>query len=435
MRLFFLVFNALLASYLTSAARVAPAAAPCSVVVNNQAQSFDACYTVPGVGSNFQVAMTLAPDPSDSTSSLLTMALSAASAGYVAVGFPRRPGVMVGASSMILQACSTCPSGASIQEYYLGGEHAKDVVVDTRLNPASTSASARGGQLAGSFQMKVPAAANAVAGPAAFPMIYAAGDLTAAAGLKQHYAEGDNVAEMAAAGVADTGGAGAAAAADGGSSSSVERAKTWHMWLMAVSWGVLIPTGILMARSLRPHTVSAWFHIHRAIQSLGFTLGLVGLVLGFVANEGWATDLPVHRNLGMAVAVLGVVQVTALLVRPDPGTKYRRPGGLYHRWAGRTTAVLAIANIYYGIINVEELGTWAWATYTGVLAAIMLAAVGVEAHEYVRRRRGVEDQPSKGDASESNSVSYAHAQGDAFITSTQTGANGAPNGVGSTSAV
>lgn len=73
--------------------------------------------------------------------------------------------------------------------------------------------------------------------------------------------------------------------------------------------------------------------------------------------------------------MLGVLQVTALVLRPQPNTKYRPLWAFLHVWFGRSAIAIAIANIYYGCIHVEALGTWAWASYTGVLGAIILVAI------------------------------------------------------------
>ena len=59
---------------------------------------------------------------------VLTIGLNANSnSGYVAVGFPAKPGCMVGASAMILHACTKgtagCANGARLNQYYLGGEN------------------------------------------------------------------------------------------------------------------------------------------------------------------------------------------------------------------------------------------------------------------------------------------------------------------------
>lgn len=51
------------------------------------------------------------------------------------------------------------------------------------------------------------------------------------------------------------------------------------------------------------------FKAHRAIQTVGFVLGLVGFGIGFAITGSWTTPYTVHRNLGLAVTVLGACQV------------------------------------------------------------------------------------------------------------------------------
>ena len=164
-----------------------------------------------------------------------------------------------------------------------------------------------------------------------------------------------------------------------------------------------------MARSFKD-LGGMWFHLHRALQTLGFILGTVALGLGFELSGGWATEtssecllpfllpfwppvcpaccsackaaylaalpaslpgclfvspsldslqaphsplLPwlcsprvpaaeqtVHRNLGVACTVLAATQFSALILRPNPGTKYRFAWALWHSWAGRAVSAV-----------------------------------------------------------------------------------------------
>ncbi len=135
---------------------------------------------------------------------------------------------------------------------------------------------------------------------------------------------------------------------------------------MAVSWGALIPAGIVAARSFRAHGLqpapsmvpgargprsAAWFQVHRALQSLGFAAALGGVAAGFVASGGWDSpraEVQVHRDLGVAVTVLGLVQVSALAVRPARGGRARAFWTPAHKLLGYAVAIMAVANIYYG---------------------------------------------------------------------------------------
>ena len=47
----------------------------------------------------------------------------------------------------------------------------------------------------------------------------------------------------------------------------------------------------------------------RAVQIIGFLLGIAGFGLGFSIRGSWSTPYAVHRNLGVAVMVLGTAQV------------------------------------------------------------------------------------------------------------------------------
>lgn len=56
-------------------------------------------------------------------------------------------------------------------------------------------------------------------------------------------------------------------------------------WLMAASWGFLIPIGVTLAifrsvRGMRPW----WFYLHSVIQTLGFLLSLAGIGVGAQLN-------------------------------------------------------------------------------------------------------------------------------------------------------
>lgn len=54
---------------------------------------------------------------------MLTLGVNATgAAGYVAVGFPSRPGRMTGATAFLLSPSTSGANGAQLQQYYLAGE-------------------------------------------------------------------------------------------------------------------------------------------------------------------------------------------------------------------------------------------------------------------------------------------------------------------------
>lgn len=48
-----------------------------------------------------------------------------------------------------------------------------------------------------------------------------------------------------------------------------------HAWMMVISWGVLLPSGVVVARSFKT-LGPVWFQIHRAVQIVGLTTALAG---------------------------------------------------------------------------------------------------------------------------------------------------------------
>ena len=400
----------------TPAATPAAANAACSLTIANAVQSYTMCYTL-RIGSNFKVYYTLESDPSDATSSILSMAMQGTSSGWIGVGFPSRAGQMTNAAAAILRACATCPTGAAINQYYMTGTEQSNVNVDTRLDMTEMTASGSNGVISGSWKMKLPGIAATSSRrrrllqlnfPAnSFNLIYANGPISAAGDILEHKLSQSSTGNVdLLKGVPTTGDTGSGTngttpgdgTGDGTSDSGevvesdTETLKNVHMWFAAVSWGFLIPVAILMPRYFKPHT-TWWFNFHRGLAVLGFLMGVATLVLGFEANGGWETDLPVHRNLGLTCTILGFLQMFSLInwLRPTKDHKYRPYWFFVHVWFGRSAAVIGIANIYYGIINVEELGTWAWATYTGVLGAIVLVAVIMEVVNW-RLHKQVKDE-------------------------------------------
>jgi cytochrome b561 len=80
--------------------------------------------------------------------------------------------------------------------------------------------------------------------------------------------------------------------------------------LLVLGWGVLVPMGILAARyfkSYDPH----WFYSHISIQTVGFVLGLAGIIMGFDLDYDphLSDKYHTHKALGIAVLVLGCLQV------------------------------------------------------------------------------------------------------------------------------
>ena len=397
------------ASFTPSTNSPTSGASACGVTVANEVQTYNACYDA-RVGSNFKVYFTLEPHPLDAKSSLLSMAMSAQSSGDISVGFPSRAGSMTNAAAAILKVCSTCTNGANNAEYYMKGTRVSDVYLANTMNMSDFKASYANGLLTGSFKVKLfgtPATARrrllatTAFSASSFPLIYAAGPVSSSGSLLAHTSSNGAGGDLNL--LQGVPGAGGGATVDASITQS-NTAQIAHMWISTIAWGVLIPLAILMARGFKSYT-KFWFNIHRWVTVLGYILALIGLGLGFEANNGWETNKPVHRNLGIACTALGFLQMFSLInkIRPAADHKLRPYWFFLHSWLGRSATILGIANIYYGILNVSELSTWAWATYTGILGAIVLVGIVMELANWRLRRKSAPSEPTKADFIEASS--------------------------------
>ena len=91
--------------------------------------------------------------------------------------------------------------------------------------------------------------------------------------------------------------------------------STWlvkiHGVLNAVSWGILLPIGVMAARYLRPFAIAdpLWFYVHISCQILGYAIGVVGFCLGMRLQRVASTIQYRHRNLGIFIFSLASLQV------------------------------------------------------------------------------------------------------------------------------
>jgi hypothetical protein len=102
----------------------------------------------------------------------------------------------------------------------------------------------------------------------------------------------------------------------------------WHGRLMVLSWGVLVPAGILVARYFKiwprqdwPRQLDDqhWWHIHRITQILAICLATLGLWLAWRNSAGQGALANWHGLIGWTIMVIGWGQVAGGLLRGKKG--------------------------------------------------------------------------------------------------------------------
>uniref|UniRef100_A0A0A9DDD4 Cytochrome b561 domain-containing protein n=1 Tax=Arundo donax TaxID=35708 RepID=A0A0A9DDD4_ARUDO len=190
-------------------------------------------------------------------------------------------------------------------------------------------------------------------------------------------------------------------ASAGASNSRVHR-RNLHGVLNAVSWGILIPLGAMIARYLRVFESAdpAWFYLHIACQCSGYILGVAGWGLGLkLGSESVGITYQPHRNIGIAIFCLATLQVFALLLRPDKKNKYRFYWNIYHHSVGYSVIIMSAINIFKGF-NILKPGSGYKTAYIIVLATLGGVALCLEAITWAvvlrRRKRDADKAPARG---------------------------------------
>ncbi|CAN1316062.1 Cytochrome b561 and DOMON domain-containing protein At3g07570 [Linum perenne] len=136
-------------------------------------------------------------------------------------------------------------------------------------------------------------------------------------------------------------------------------------------------TGAIVARYLKLFD-PFWFYAHVLIQSMGFLLGMIGVITGLLlADDLDAAHVSTHKALGILVLVLGCLQVMSLMVRPEKSSKHRVYWNYYHFTMGRILMGFAIANVFYGIHLGGEGSGWNGG-YGTVLAVLFVIVIILE---------------------------------------------------------
>ncbi|XP_044497520.1 cytochrome b561 and DOMON domain-containing protein At5g47530-like [Mangifera indica] len=170
-------------------------------------------------------------------------------------------------------------------------------------------------------------------------------------------------------------------ASSSGAGNSKSTGRNIHGILNAVSWGIMMPTGAILARYLKVFKSSIgplWFNLHVGCQASAYVIGVAGVGTGLkLGAESPGVEYSTHRKIGITLLCLGTLQAFALLLRPKPDHKYRIFWNFYHHSCGYTAIILGVVNIYKGFQILQPGGPWKQA-YTGIIIALAATAVVLE---------------------------------------------------------
>ncbi|XP_016461475.2 cytochrome b561 and DOMON domain-containing protein At3g25290-like [Nicotiana tabacum] len=187
----------------------------------------------------------------------------------------------------------------------------------------------------------------------------------------------------------------------GASGDSKVKRKNIHGILNAISWGILFPIGIIIARYLRTFESAdpAWFYLHVSCQCSAYIIGVAGWATGLkLGSESKGITYNTHRNIGIALFSLATLQVFALLLRPKKDNKYRFYWNIYHHGVGYTMLVLSLINVFKGLDILDPATKWRSA-YIGILVVLGAIALLLEVITWIvvlRRKSNKSTKPYDG---------------------------------------
>ncbi|KAK7262096.1 hypothetical protein RJT34_29656 [Clitoria ternatea] len=187
------------------------------------------------------------------------------------------------------------------------------------------------------------------------------------------------------------------------SGNSRQRRRNTHGVVNAVSWGVLMPTGAVIARYLKVFKSAdpAWFYLHVTCQASAYIVGISGFGLGLkLGNDSEDVEYDTHRALGIVMVCFGTLQVFALFLRLNKDHKHRFYWNVYHHLIGYATIIISIVNIFKGFDTLENYvgnryNKWKHA-YIGIIGALAGIALLLEAYTWtiVLKRKKAEPKMS-----------------------------------------
>jgi hypothetical protein len=130
-----------------------------------------------------------------------------------------------------------------------------------------------------------------------------------------------------------------------------------HASLMMVGWGLMLPSGVIIAKFLKHRPDGLWFRIHQPLQITGLIFTLTGWIIALVnfnvfGDKGYTNYY--HGVMGCTVMAAGLFQPINAFLRPHPPSEgqeksaFRLLWEITHKTLGWGTILLAVATISLG---------------------------------------------------------------------------------------
>jgi hypothetical protein len=158
-----------------------------------------------------------------------------------------------------------------------------------------------------------------------------------------------------------------------------------HAVLMSVSWGILVPIAILLARFGKGVTPTSgpkawWFHNHWRLQVAAVVLACAGFAIALAMTPPGRHMSSLHHILGTVVVGMGIAQplLGNKKLRPPkvPASWKRVVWEVQHKGNGYAAAVLGAVTVFLGLqrMAAPAVATTAYAAWVAALGAAFIGA-------------------------------------------------------------
>ena len=181
-----------------------------------------------------------------------------------------------------------------------------------------------------------------------------------------------------------------------------------HGSLMIISWGFLLPTGVVSAHFLKHRPNALWFKAHRIVQIVGLIIAICGWAVAlhyFEVIESDDRDRAFsHAAMGMTVMILALLQPINALIRPHPPEKgearalKRLIWEIVHKCSGYIAIILAAVTIVFGTYIIFDHGAKFRAAWGVTVGWVVSFSILCWVDGYMYKKRG----------SNSSSISKSH---------------------------
>lgn len=197
--------------------------------------------------------------------------------------------------------------------------------------------------------------------------------------------------------------------------SELRHVRILHGAIMLVSFGVLYPIGILIARYLSK-TTTHWLFLHQNIMTLSAGNTLFASVANIVSGSS-STSL--HEQIGFSLTAMLVLQIgLGYLIKYEiVEVRFVMLVRRSHVWTGRAMSILGFVNVVSGLELLYPNAPWAvelFYTWLAILVFIFAVFGELDAARRIRKRLRKDtvdhiEQSAKKDGDEERAVSSAVA--------------------------